>query len=225
MTTRWRRTVATADDMTNARTGGGTVSSPGSTSPNRERISIMKRSLGLATVIAATCLSAATPVAAQSSADDARFAAAQSRLDSELQIFRQEFDRYQSLRGNRGGGYVPPAPSQGGYRQAPDRYQDGYADERDEGNYDPSRYYRAGPNYQERTLSTNDRVYAGQDGRYYCKRNDGTTGLIIGAAGGGILGNVIDGGRSRIVGSLLGAAAGGLAGRAVEQNNSQIRCR
>jgi len=36
---------------------------------------------------------------------------------------------------------------------------------------------------------------------------------------------VIDGGRSRIVGSLLGAAAGGLAGRAVEQNNSQIRCR
>ena len=74
-------------------------------------------------------------------------------------------------------------------------------------------------------LATNDRVYAGQDGRYYCKRNDGTTGLIIGAAGGGILGNVIDGGRSRILGSLLGAAAGGLAGRAVEQSNNQVRCR
>ena len=28
--------------------------------------------------------------------------------------------------------------------------------------------------------------------------NDGTTGLIIGAAGGGILGNVIDGGRNRV---------------------------
>ena len=180
----------------------------------------MKRFLGTAAMIAATCLSVATPAVAQSSADDARFAAAQARLDSELQIFRTEFDRYQSVRGNRGG-YAP----QGGYRQAPDRYQDGYADERDEGNYDPSRYYRASPNYQERTLAENDRVYAGQDGRYYCKRNDGTTGLIIGAAGGGILGNVIDGGRSRIVGSLLGAAAGGLAGRAVEQNNSQIRCR
>jgi hypothetical protein len=138
-----------------------------------------------------------------------------------LQIFRQEFDRYQSTRGNRGG-YAP----QGGYRQAPDRAApDQYSDERDEGNYDPSRYYRAGPNYQERTLSSDDRVYAGQDGKYYCKRNDGTTGLIIGAAGGGILGNVIDGGRSRIVGSLLGAAAGGLAGRAVDQNNSQVRCR
>jgi hypothetical protein len=181
----------------------------------------MKRFLGTAALIAATCLSAATPALAQSSADDARFAAAQSRLDSELQIFRQEFDRYQSTRGTRGG-YAP----QGGYRQAPDRAgQDQYPDERDEGNYDPSRYYRAGPNYQERTLSTNDRVYAGQDGKYYCKRNDGTTGLIIGAAGGGILGNVIDGGRSRIVGSLLGAAAGGLAGRAVDQNNSQVRCR
>jgi hypothetical protein len=183
----------------------------------------MKRFLGTAALIAATCLSAATPALAQSSADDARFAAAQSRLDSELQIFRQEFDRYQSTRGNRGG-YAP----QGGYRQAPDRSgngQEAYPDERDEGNYDPSRYYRAGPNYQERTLSTNDRVYAGQDGKYYCKRNDGTTGLIIGAAGGGILGNVIDGGRSRIVGSLLGAAAGGLAGRAVDQNNSQVRCR
>ena len=183
----------------------------------------MKRFLGTAALIAATCLSAATPALAQSQADDARFAAAQSRLDSELQIFRQEFDRYQSVRGNRGG-YAP----QGGYRTAPDRsggYQEAYPDERDEGNYDPSRYYRAGPNYQERTLSTNDRVYAGQDGKYYCKRSDGTTGLIIGAAGGGILGNVIDGGRSRIVGSLLGAAAGGLAGRAVEQSNSQVRCR
>ncbi len=184
----------------------------------------MKRSLGLATMIAATCLSAAAPAVAQTSADNARFAAAQSRLDSELQIFREEFDRYQSLRGNSGGSYVPPVP-QSGYRQAPDRYEGGYPDERDEGNYDPARDYRVGPNYQERTLSANDRVYAGQDGRYYCKRNDGTTGLIIGAAGGGILGNVIDGGRSRIVGSLLGAAAGGLAGRAVEQNNSQIRCR
>jgi len=122
----------------------------------------MKRSLGLA-MIAATCLSGATPAVAQSGADDARFAAAQARIDSELQIFRQEFDRYRSLQGNRGGSYAPPVQSQGGYRQAPDRYQDSYPDERDEGNYDPSRYYRASPNYQERTLAENDRVYAGQD--------------------------------------------------------------
>ena len=73
--------------------------------------------------------------------------------------------------------------------------------------------------------AANDRVYACQNGQYYCKRSDGTTGLIVGAAGGGILGNVIDGGHSRTVGTLLGAAVGGLAGRAVDQNSSQVRCR
>ncbi len=174
----------------------------------------------LATTLAVATLATGAPALAQSAQDDARFAAAQARLNSELQIFRQEFDRYQSVRAQ-------------GYRRAPDPrdYDDrGYnqgpgPDDRNEGNYDPSRYYRVGPNYQERVLSTDDRVYAGSDGRYYCKRSDGTTGLIIGAAGGGILGNVIDGGHSRAVGTLLGAALGGLAGRAVDQNNSQVRCR
>ncbi|HET9512278.1 MAG TPA: glycine zipper 2TM domain-containing protein, partial [Sphingomonas sp.] len=42
---------------------------------------------------------------------------------------------------------------------------------------------------------------------------------------GGLLGNVIDGGRSRTVGTLLGAAAGALGGRAIERSNDQIRCR
>ena len=173
-------------------------------------------------LIAATCLAAAAPAVAQSSADDARFAQAQSRFDREYQIYRQEADRYRSARG----GYQAQG-STGPYRQAPDaRYDNqGYADERDEGDYDPARDYRVGPNYRERVLSNDDRVYAGQDGKYYCKRNDGTTGLIVGAAGGGILGNVIDGGRSRTVGTLLGAAVGGLAGRAVDQNNGQVRCR
>ena len=173
--------------------------------------------------LAIATLSTATPALAQSAQDDARFAAAQARLDSEMRVFRQEFDRYQSLR-SRGGNSGPyrraPEPrydDRGGYDQAPD--------DRDEGSYDPSRYYRVGPNYQERVLSTDDRIYSGSDGRYYCKRSDGTTGLIVGAAGGGILGNVIDGGRSRTVGTLLGAAVGGLAGRAVEQNNGQVRCR
>lgn len=173
----------------------------------------------LAPLALAATLATASPVLAQSAQDDARFAAAQARFDREYQIYRQEADRYRG---------AARYSNQGGpYRQAPDPrgYDNGYADERDEGNYDPSRYYRVGPNYQERVLSADDRVYAGQDGRYYCKRSDGTTGLIIGAAGGGILGNVIDGGRSRTVGTLLGAAVGGLAGRAVDQNNSQIRCR
>lgn len=169
--------------------------------------------------IAAT-IALAAPAAAQTADDDARFRAAQERFDREYQIFRQEADRYQAAR---------RVPAAGGYRTAPDRYDprvpyaydDGY---QDDPNYDAARYYRSGSQYRERALSNDERVYRGYDGQYYCQRSDGTTGLIVGAAAGGILGNVIDGGRSRIVGTLLGGAGGALAGRAIEQN-SQVRCR
>lgn len=176
----------------------------------------------LLAALAATALLAA-PAVAQGPADDARMRQAQDRFDREYQTFRQELDRYQSLRGTgyRGSG--------GGYRVAPavpydDRYdRPTYSDERDEGDYDAARYYRSGPNYRDRVLSPDERVYAGQDGRYYCRRPDGTTGLILGAGAGGILGNIIDGGRSRTVGTLLGGAVGALGGRAIEQNS--VRCR
>ena len=93
-----------------------------------------------------------------------------------------------------------------------------------ETNYDASRYYRDGPNYQERRLSAQDEVYRGSDGRYYCKRNDGTTGLIVGGAGGAVLGNVIDGGHNRVAGTLIGGALGALLGKSIDQN-SDVRCR
>jgi hypothetical protein len=185
----------------------------------------MFRSLSI-TVTAAAILCVGAPALAQSAADDARFAAAQQRFDAELARYRVEFDRYRYARdGVRPGGYRQ-APLPNGYGDPRyDSRDTGYPDERDENGYDASRYYRAGPNYRERVLSNDERVYAGNDGRYYCKRNDGTTGLIVGGAAGGILGNVIDGGRSRIVGTLLGGAAGALAGKAVDQNQSQVRCR
>ncbi len=90
--------------------------------------------------------------------------------------------------------------------------------------YDASRYYRDDSRYEERRLSAQDEVYRGSDGRYYCKHNDGTTGLIVGAAGGGLLGNVIDGGHNRVAGTLIGGALGALAGKAIDQN-SDVRCR
>jgi outer membrane lipoprotein SlyB len=74
-------------------------------------------------------------------------------------------------------------------------------------------------------LSSNDQVYRGSDGRYYCKRSDGTTGLIIGGAAGGIVGNVIDGGRNRVAGTLIGGALGAILGKKVEQSNDQYKCR
>jgi hypothetical protein len=115
-------------------------------------------------------------------------------------------------------------------RDGGDRYGSGYGnDGRDPyaTDYDASRYYRDDPRYQERRLGSNDEVYRGSDGRYYCKRSDGTTGLIVGGVGGALLGNVIDGGRHRTGGTLIGGALGALLGRSVEQNQSQsdVRCR
>jgi hypothetical protein len=174
----------------------------------------------IAILCATASMACAAPSVAQTRADDARFATAQDRMDRELALFRAESDRYRAARNNdRRGGYRNQNYNNGQYDD------DRYNDERVETGYEPSRYYRNDARYQERVLANDERVYRGNDGQYYCKRSDGTTGLIIGAAGGGILGNVIDGGRSRTVGTLIGAALGGLAGRAVERNQAEVRCR
>jgi hypothetical protein len=102
----------------------------------------------------------------------------------------------------RSAGYGPP-PGGGAY----------YADQ----------YYRDDPRYQERRLRRSDNVYQGRDGRYYCKRNDGTTGLIVGGIAGGVLGNIIAPGGSKTLGALLGAAGGAAIGTSIDKDN--VRCR
>lgn len=84
-------------------------------------------------------------------------------------------------------------------------------------------YYRGDRRYRERRLSNSDRVYRGRNGQYYCRRNDGSTGLIVGAIAGGVLGNVIAEGRSETLGTVIGAVAGGAAGAAIDRDN--VRCR
>lgn len=92
------------------------------------------------------------------------------------------------------------------------------------GGYDAARYHREdNRRYRERRLSRNDRVYRGQDGRYYCRRPDGTTGLVIGAAAGGTLGAIIAPGGSEVLGALIGGAAGAVIGESLEKG--QVRCR
>jgi hypothetical protein len=102
-----------------------------------------------------------------------------------------------------------------GYGRDLDRYRT---------DYDASRYYREDPRYRETRLGANDEVYRGSDGRYYCKRSDGTIGLVIGGVGGAALGNVIDGGGNRLAGTLIGGALGALLGQTVDRN-SDLRCR
>jgi len=61
------------------------------------------------------------------------------------------------------------------------------------------------------------------NGRLRCKRPNGTTGLIVGAAGGALLGRAVDTHGERSTGTILGAAAGALLGREVERG--RYRCR
>ncbi|WBO22805.1 glycine zipper 2TM domain-containing protein [Sphingomonas abietis] len=86
-------------------------------------------------------------------------------------------------------------------------------------NWDPANSYHGGGR-GDRRLGRNDQVYRGHDGRYYCKRNDGTTGLVIGALGGGVAGNRLGGGT---LGTLLGAGGGALLGRSIDRGN--VKCR
>lgn len=99
------------------------------------------------------------------------------------------------------------------YNRPDPRYNGYYADN----------YYRSGVNYRTHQMSYNDRIYRGQDNRYYCRRSDGTTGLIIGAIGGGVLGNVIAPGGSKTLGSLLGGGLGAVLGNSIDRNN--VSCR
>lgn len=87
--------------------------------------------------------------------------------------------------------------------------------------YYAENYYRGG--YKPIRVTRSTRIYRGNNGNYYCRRNDGTTGLIVGAALGGVIGNSLDNGRSSLLGTLLGAGAGGLLGREVDRGG--VSCR
>ena len=77
-------------------------------------------------------------------------------------------------------------------------------------------------------LAHNNGTYQGKtwrdsNGRLRCKRPNGTTGLIVGAAGGALVGRAIDTRGERATGTIVGAAAGALLGRQVERSRSRCR--
>ncbi|MBO9698520.1 MAG: glycine zipper 2TM domain-containing protein [Sphingopyxis sp.] len=84
----------------------------------------------------------------------------------------------------------------------------------------PAHGKRAKDARQYHTSANGIRYWRGDDGRYYCKRSNGTTGLIVGAAGGALAGRAIDTRGERATGTILGAAAGALLGREVQRSMS-----
>jgi uncharacterized protein YcfJ len=69
----------------------------------------------------------------------------------------------------------------------------------------------------------NGKTWRDSRGRVRCQRRDGTTGLVVGAAGGALIGRAIDTKGERATGTIIGAAAGALLGRDFERN--RLRCR
>lgn len=88
------------------------------------------------------------------------------------------------------------------------------------------RYGRYDDRYRSRDyrgdrLRHDSRVWRGRDGRYYCQKDNGTTGLLIGGAVGGLIGNEIA--RDRTLGAIVGAAGGALLGRQIDRSNARCR--
>ena len=89
---------------------------------------------------------------------------------------------------------------------APALAQSGYYGDRYERSYRDSNYYRGNSYYR---------------GDY--RRCKGTTGTIVGGAGGALLGREIAGRGSRTTGTILGAAAGALLGREIHKSSCRSR--
>lgn len=88
--------------------------------------------------------------------------------------------------------------------------------------YDDRRDYRDYNDYDE-PVYRDTRVWRGRDGKYYCRKEDGTTGLLIGAGVGALAGRELAGRGDRTLGTLLGAVGGALIGREIDRSNSRCR--
>ncbi|MGN6691468.1 MAG: glycine zipper 2TM domain-containing protein [Sphingopyxis sp.] len=109
--------------------------------------------------------------------------------------------------------YAEVSSAVSGYHKA-DASADYYKKRKHNRNYYASRDQR---------VNNNTRIWRGNDGRYRCKKDNGTTGLLIGGAVGGLAGHEIAGGGDKLLGTVLGAAGGALLGREIDKD--KYRCR
>ncbi len=91
--------------------------------------------------------------------------------------------------------------------------------------YDASRYYRDSPQYAERRLTANDEGLSRLRRPLLLQAQRRHDRAHRRGVGGGVIGNLIDGGHNRVAGTLIGGALGALAGKAIDQSNSDVRCR
>ncbi|MCT2559074.1 glycine zipper 2TM domain-containing protein [Tsuneonella sp. YG55] len=87
----------------------------------------------------------------------------------------------------------------------------------------PTLAHNTGYSHRHYTSDNGVQYWQGRDGRYYCKKSNGTVGLVVGAAAGALVGRAIDTRGERATGTILGAAAGALLGREVQRRT--VKCR
>ena len=84
-------------------------------------------------------------------------------------------------------------------------------------------YDSRGRYLEPRRISRNTRIWRGNDGRYYCRRDNGTTGMLIGAGVGALAGHELAGSGDKTLGAILGGVIGGALGKAIDSGD--IKCR
>ena len=83
--------------------------------------------------------------------------------------------------------------------------------------------YKKKRKYRARALRSNERLWQDNQGRWRCKRDDGTTGLVIGGVVGGVAGHEIAGRGDRVLGTVIGAGVGALAGREIDRRSGRCQ--
>ena len=154
-------------------------------------------------------MAAATPAFADGDHYRDGYRGDQYRGDQHRGEYRGDYRRSDTYRGDYGRG---------------DRYGSGWGGYRGAytGNYGGN-YGRYDGRYGEPVYAST-RVWRGDNGNYYCRRKDGTTGLLVGGAVGALLGHEVAGRRGdRTLGALLGGAAGALLGREIDRGDSRCR--
>jgi hypothetical protein len=101
--------------------------------------------------------------------------------------------------------------------EAQSRY--GYSNRYDNRYYGQQRYVQNHDRRYANQRSYNQRTYNGGYYNHYGQRCSGSTGTIIGAIAGGLLGNQVAGRGDGTLGAILGAGAGALAGRAIDRSD------
>ena len=74
-----------------------------------------------------------------------------------------------------------------------------------------------------RGVSQQNPYWWGSNGQMHCRRQDGTTGLLVGALAGGTLGNMLAREGDKRLGSVIGGTLGAVLGNELAKGN--VRCR